>query len=84
MNGDKCNMRDKEFCTKSVLNFLKSNPDVVKDYLDSVYEEGYLPNYSDMLRTISGTTVDEVDLASTMVVRREITKYLRSLFSTLY
>lgn len=71
-------LKDKEFCTKSVLNFLKGNTELVKDYFDEVFEDDRLPNYSDMLRYVSGTTADDVNLASTMVVRSEVTEYLRN------
>lgn len=71
-------MKDKEFCTNSVLNFLRGSEELVLDYFNEVFEDDRLPNYSDMLRYVSGTTAEEVNLASTMVVRSKVTEYLRN------
>lgn len=71
-------MKDKEFCTNSVLNFLEGSEELVLDYFNEVFEDDRLPNYSDMLRYVSGTTAEEVNLASTMVVRSKVTEYLRN------
>lgn len=75
-------MKDKEFCTNSVLNFLRGSKELVTDYFNEVYEDDRLPNYSDMLRHVSGTTAEDVNLASTMVVRSKVTDYLRGEYTS--
>lgn len=72
------------FCTNSILNWLKSNLDVVEEYFEKCYDRGTRPNYTDMLRMVSGTTIDDVNLASTLVVRAECTKWLVGEYSGWY
>lgn len=77
-------LRHKEFCTNSVLNFLKENNELIDEYLVDVREKGKIPNYSDFLRTIQGTTAEKVNLASIYVVRSRCTEYLQSRYFERY
>lgn len=76
--------KQREFCTNSVLNFLKQSDELIVDYLKDVREMGKLPNYSDFLRRIVGTTAEKVNLASIYVVRSKATEYLLQRFYELY
>lgn len=67
----------KEYCTNSVLNFLKESPELVYEYLNDANREGRTISYSDMLRVIlNGTTKEGVNFASRFIVRSKITNYL--------
>lgn len=67
----------KEYCTNSVLNFLKESPELVYEYLYDANREGRTISYSDMLRVIlNGTTKEGVNFASRFIVRSKITNYL--------
>lgn len=68
--------KKQEFYTKSVLNWLKTNKETVDEYFEKCYDRGSKPNYTDMLRMVSGTTIDDVNLASTFVVRAKCTRWL--------
>lgn len=68
--------KKQEFCTTSVMNWLKSNKETVSEYFERCYDKDRKPNYTDMLRMVSGTTIDDVNLASTFVVRAECTRWL--------
>lgn len=68
--------KKQEFYTNSVLNWLKTNKETVDEYFEKCYDRGSKPNYTDMLRMVSGTTIDDVNLASTFVVRAECTRWL--------
>lgn len=81
---EKDKLKHKEFCTESVLNFLRQNDELILDYLEQVRDRGKLPNYSDFLRTIMGTTAEKVNLASIYVIRSRATEYLMSRFREVY
>ena len=67
----------KEYCTNSVLNFLKESPELVYKYLHHPNRQGRTVSYSDMLRVIlNRTTKEGVNFASRFVVRGKITNYL--------
>lgn len=68
--------KKQEFYTNSVLNWLKTNKETVDEYFEKCYDRGSKPNYTDMLRMVSGTTIDDVNLASTFVVRAKCTRWL--------
>ena len=70
-------MNDKEFCTNSVLNFLKNNIDLVYEYINKAREYREPLSYSGMLRlTISGETKEGVRLNSRMVERSRLTEFI--------
>lgn len=73
-----------EFCTDSVLDYLRDNPDVVRVYLSDVSRRGIYPSYSDMLLRVSGTTREGVELNSYLVTRRVVTAWLRCEYARLY
>lgn len=73
--------KKQEFCTNSILNWLKSNIETVEEYFEKCYDRGTQPNYTDMLRMVSGTTIDDVNLASTFVVRADCTRWLVEKYS---
>lgn len=66
-----------EYCTESVLKWLRTDTDTVNEYLEDVIERGVEPNYTDMLKFVSGTTVENVNLASIYVKRSRCTAYLQ-------
>lgn len=68
---------DKEFCTNSVLTFLKENINLVYEYINKAREYEEPLSYSGMLRlTISGDTKEGVKLNSRMVERSKLTKFI--------
>ena len=67
-----------EYYTESVLKWLRTDTDTVNEYLDDVIEKGTKPNYTDLLKYVSGTTVENVNLASIYVKRSKCTEYLLS------
>lgn len=68
---------DKEFCTNSVLQFLKENKYLVEEYIEKATLLGEPISYSGMLRlTVDGDTRDGVKLRSRMVERVKVTKYI--------
>lgn len=67
----------KRFCTNSILKWLKSDKDTVNDYFESVYDRNSKPNYSDLLKGVRGTTLEDVSLSSVYIIRGECTTYLR-------
>lgn len=70
-----------EYCTESVLKWLRTDKDTVNEYLDDAIEKGIKPNYTDMLKFVSGTTVENVNLASIYVKRSKCTAYLQQEYS---
>lgn len=76
--------KQKDFCTASVLKFLRENDELVDEYLTDVRDIGKVPNYSDFLRRHMGTTAEKVNLASIYVRRSSATKYLVERFYTLF
>ena len=77
-------LKDRDYCTKSVLKFLRSSSDLLQSYFETNYERGSLPNYSDFLRKVVGTTAEKVNLASIYVVRSTITEYMLAEYYRLY
>lgn len=81
---DELKIRQKEYNTWSVLKFLKESDDLVRDYIEWVRERGKMPNYSDFLRMVTGTTAEKVNLASIYVIRSRATEYLMERYGQLY
>lgn len=84
VDKDVLKSRHKEFCTNSVLKFLKQNDELVVDYIEEVRDRDKMPNYSDFLRKVMGTTAEKVNLASIYVIRSQATKYLVNRYRELY
>lgn len=79
MNAEKM-----EFCTKSVLNWLQEDEETLNEYLKDSYERGIIPNYTDLLKRVSGTTKENVRLDSIYVYRRECTRYILNKYNEKY
>ena len=74
--------KDKEFCTNSVLQFLKENKYLIEEYIEKATRLGEPISYSGMLRlTVDGDTRDGVKLRSRMVERSRVTKYIEEVAS---
>lgn len=68
---------DKEFCTNSVLQFLRENIDLVYEYINKANAYGEPLSYSGMLRLmVEGTTREGVNLRSRGVERSKVTKFI--------
>lgn len=69
--------------TESVIEFLKSNKDLLDDYFSETKEKGRNPSYSELLihQRLSGTTKEKVDFTSSSVKRSSVTKWLIGVYT---
>lgn len=68
--------------SKSVINFLEKNENIMTDYFKECLVMSKTPNYSEFCRKyLNGTTQDGVSFDSITIKRKEVTEYLRGKYS---
>ena len=69
-------MPSNEIYTASIINYLQENSSMLENYFKECQENNSKPSYSSLLFTLEDTNQDNINLASSKVMRSIVTNWL--------